>query len=238
MKSDRLHVLALCFAVVGTAAAQGPAAMPAPEANLLTLSASATVEVPRDVLAITFSTRREAPEAAAVQSQLMQALEPALAEARKVARSDAVQVSSGNFSVMPRYAPKGEITRWVGTVELRVEGRDVETLTRLVGRIQTLSVANVAYSLSREARDKVQADVSAQAIARFRGQAETYAKAFGFSTYSLREVQLNTNDSPNPPMPVFRAVRADAAMAAEAALPVEAGRASVSTTVSGTVRMQ
>jgi predicted secreted protein len=168
----------------------------------------------------------------------MQALEPALAEARKVARPDAVEVSTGNFSVMPRYAPKGEIARWAGTVELRVEGRDVETLTRLVGRIQTLSVAHVAYSLSREARERVQADVSAQAIARFRGQAETYAKAFGFSTYSLREVQLNTNESPNPPVPVFRAARADATMAAEAALPVVAGRASVSTTVSGTVRMQ
>ncbi len=233
-----LPAFALCCAVVGTSSAQVPATMPASEANLLTLSVSATVEVPHDVLAITFATQREAPDAATVQSQLMQALEPALAEARKVARPDAVEVSTGNFSVMPRYAPKGEVTRWAGTVELRVEGRDVATLTRLVGRIQTLSVAHVAYSLSREARDKVQADVSAQAIARFRSQAQAHAKAFGFGAYTLREVQLNTNESPNPPMPMFRAARADAAMTAEAALPVEAGRASVSTTVSGTVRMQ
>jgi predicted secreted protein len=208
------------------------------EANLLTLSASATVEVTRDVLGITFSTQREGPDAASVQSQLMLALEPALAEARKSARPGAVEVSTGNFSVMPRYAPNGGVTQWQGTVELRVEGSDVEALTRLVGRIKTLSVARVGYSLSREAREKVQADVSSQAIARFRGQAEAYARAFGFSAYTLRAVELHTNEASNPPMPMFRAARAGAAMSAEEALPVEAGKASVSTTVSGTVQMK
>lgn len=206
--------------------------------NLLTLSATASVEVIRDVLGLVFSTQREGADAAAVQSQLVQALEPALAEARKLAKPGQVEVSTGNFSVFPRYAPKGGVTQWQGTVELRVEGRDIDALTRLVPRITTLSVARVGYSLSREARDKVQADVAAQAIARFRSQAEAYAKAFGFTAVTLRSVEVNSQDNANPPMPMFRAVRADAAMAAEEALPVEAGKASVSTTVSGTVQMK
>jgi len=206
--------------------------------NLLTLSASASVEVTRDVLGLVFSTQREGADAAAVQSQLVQALEPALAEARKLAKPGQVEVSTGNFSVFPRYAPKGGITQWQGTVELRVEGRDIDALTRLVPRITTLSVARVGYSLSREARDKVQADVAAQAIARFRSQAEAYAKAFGFTAVTLRSVEISSHDSANPPMPVFRAARAGGAMAADEALPVEAGNASVSTTVNGTVQMK
>jgi len=206
--------------------------------NLLSLSASATVEVTRDVLELVFSTQRDAADAATVQAQLMQALEPALAEARRLARPGQVEVSTGNFSVYPRYAPKGGVTQWQGTVELRVEGRDVDALTRLVPRITTLSVARVGYSLSREAREKVQSEVSGQAIARFRSQAEAYARAFGFSVVTLRSVEVHSQDSAHPPVPVMRAARAGAAMAAEEALPVEAGKASVSTTVSGTVQMK
>jgi len=238
MKPACLYVLALCSAVVGTSAAQVQTPMPAPEANLLTLSASASVEVTRDVLGLVFSTQREGADAAAVQSQLVQALEPALAEARKLAKPGQVEVSTGNFSVFPRYAPKGGITQWQGSVELRVEGRDIDALTRLVPRITTLNVARVGYSLSREAREKVQADVAAQAIARFRSQAEAYAKAFGFTAVTLRSVEISSHDSANPPMPVFRAARAGGAMAADEALPVEAGNASVSTTVNGTVQMK
>ena len=171
----------MCLALaVLPASAEAP---PAAHTNQLTLSATASIDVTRDLLAITFSTQREGADAAAVQSQLAQALEPALAEARKIARPGQVEVSSGNFAVFPRYAPKGGATTWQGTAELRVEGRDVDSITRLVGRIQTMSVARVGYSLSREARDKVQAEVSAQAIARFRSQAEAYARAFGFGCH-------------------------------------------------------
>jgi predicted secreted protein len=173
-----IAVSALCLVLatpLALADAQGPLA------NQLSLSASASAEVTNDVLVITFSTQREAHEASTVQTQLTQALNAALTEARKAAQPGQVDISTGSFSVQPRYAPKGETMKWQGTAELRAEGKDFDALTRLVGRIQTLSVAHVGYRLSREARDKVQAEVSAQAIARFRGQAETYAKAFGFS---------------------------------------------------------
>jgi len=65
------------------APASGPAsAMPQ---GVVNLSASASVDVARDLLSITFSTTREGSDAAAVQSQLKQALDAALAEARKAA---------------------------------------------------------------------------------------------------------------------------------------------------------
>lgn len=227
-----LFVLPLCAAL----AALPAQAQPAVVANQLSLSASATAEAVNDLLIITFSTQREAPEAAAVQAQLTQALEAALAEARKAARPGQVDISTGNFSVQPRYGAKGETTKWQGTVELRAEGRDFDALTRLVGRIQSLSVAQVGYRLSREAREKVEGEVSAQAIARFRSQAEAHAKAFGFGSVSLRAVELSTNAS-GPPLPRFRAAAADMAMASAAPLPVAAGTSEVTVVVSGSVQM-
>ena len=48
------------------------------------------------------TTTREGQDAATVQSQLKQALDAALAEARKAARPGQVEVQTGNFSLYPR----------------------------------------------------------------------------------------------------------------------------------------
>lgn len=224
-------------AALATAALQGAWAqtLPAPQ-NLMSLSATATAEVTMDLLSITFSTTCEGSDAAAVQTQLKQALDAALAEARRVAKPGQVDVRTGNLSLYPRYAPKGGINGWQGTVQLVVEGRDMPAISQLAGRITTLTIARVGQGLSREAREKVEADTTAQAIARFRDRAQQQSQLFGFSGYQIREVQIGTNE-PQQPMPV-QAMRAQAmASPAADALPVEAGKATVSTTVSGSVQM-
>jgi predicted secreted protein len=230
-----LHAMALVGLAWAALNAQADTAPPV--ANQLSLSASASTEVTNDILVITFSTQREGVDPAAVQAHLTQAVNAALAEARKAAQPGQVEVSTGSFSVQPRYAPKGEAMKWQGVAELRAEGKDFDALTRLVGRIQTLSVASVGYRLSREARDKVQGEVSAQAIARFRSQAEAHAKAFGFGGVTLRAVEVSTGEAFAPPMPRFRVASAEMASAAPP-LPVEAGKSSVTATVSGSVQMK
>ena len=228
-----IALLAVTAFVAGTAAAQAPA--PQPE-HVVNLNASASVEVTKDILAIAFTTTREGADAQSVQSQLKQALDAALAEAKKVQKPGQIDVRTGNFSLHPRYAPKGgAITGWQGTAELIVEGRDMPGIAQLAGRIQSLSIARVSQTLSREAREKVEAEVAAQAVARFRAQATALARAFGYAGYVLREVSVGTH-TPQPPMPVMRAQAMDAAVAS-APLPVEAGQGTVSANVSGSVTL-
>jgi predicted secreted protein len=226
----------LLVALLG-AAGLAAAAEPAPPHGAVGLSASASVEVPRDLLSITFSTTREGPDAAAVQSQLKQALDAALAEARKAVRPGQLDVQTGNFSIYPRTAPKGGISGWQGTAELVVEGRDLPAIAQLTGRIGTLTVARVAYGLSREAREQAEAEVASQAIARYRAKAADYARQFGHSSYAIREVNVNSNEPPPLPRPYAMQGRAMAASVDEA-LPVEAGKAAVTVTVSGTIQLQ
>jgi predicted secreted protein len=95
----------------------------------------------------------------------------------------------------------------------------------------------VGFSLSREAREKVEADVAAQAIARFRARADTVARQFGFSGYTVREVTVNGNETVQGVVPMMRA-RAASAMSLDEALPVEAGKAGVTAVVSGSVQMR
>ncbi|MDG0852388.1 SIMPL domain-containing protein [Roseateles puraquae] len=200
----------------------------------LTLSASASAEVTRDVLGVTFSTSREGADAGSVQTALKQALDAALAEARKVAKPGQVELQTGSFSLYPRNDPKtGKLNGWQGSAELIVEGRDAATIAQLTGRITSLTIARVGYSLSREAREKAEADITAQAISRYRTKAGDYARQFGYGSYVLGDVSISSDEAgPQRPM-MMKAMRAG--MGADEALPTEAGKATVTVSVSGSV---
>jgi predicted secreted protein len=228
----RLVTVALLLGSGGIAHALEPAAVQ----GVVNLSASASAEVPRDVLSVTLNATRDGADAAAVQSALKQALDAALAEARKAAKPGQVDVQTGNFSLFPRYGKQNVITGWQGNAELVVEGRDMSAIAALTGRITTMTIARVGYNLSRESRERLEGELAAQAIARYRAKAADYAKQFGYSGFALREVNVASGEPSFPP-PVPR-MRAMAASSADEALPVEPGKGTVSVTVSGSVQMK
>ena len=204
--------------------------------NVAQLSASAVVEVQQDLLSISMSTARDGADAATVQNNLKLALEAALAEARKTAQPGLMDVRTGNFSLYPRYGKDGKINGWQGNTELVLEGRDFARITAAAGKIQTLSMGQVNFALSREARARVEGDAQAQAIERFKAKALEVSKGFGFSAYTLREVSINTNDQ-GPVRPRMMAMEAKAATT-DSPIPVEAGKSTVLVNVSGSVQMR
>jgi predicted secreted protein len=208
-----------------------------PPQNVLSLSASASTEVPNDTLTVLLSARREGADAQQVQQGLKQALDAALAEARKAARPGQVEVRTGNFALYPRHAPKGGVSGWQGTAELVLEGRDIATIAQLAGKLPTMTVQQMAWSLSKEAREKLEAEVTAQAIGRFRARAAEMSRQFGFAGYTMREVNVSGGDA--APVPMQQRMRA--AMVTDAGapegVPVEPGKGTVAVSVNGTVQM-
>lgn len=233
----RLHRSALAATLV--AAPLWGVAQPAqpPVEGVLSLSASATVEVPQDWMTLTLSAQREGADAAAVQTQLKQAVDAALAEARRVARPGQVELQTGGFNVHPRYNNKGQTNGWQGRTELIVQGRDMAAIAQLSGKITSMTIAGVGYGLSREAREKVESEVSAQAVARFRAKAGELARQFGYASHVIREVNVGT-DASTPPQPYAKAAMLARAEAADMPLPTEPGKGMVTATVSGSVQMK
>ena len=87
------------------------------------------------MLGVSFSTTREGTDAASVQAGLKQALDAALAEARKVAKPGQVDVQTGSFALYPRNDPRtGKLNGWQGSAELIVEGRDASAIAQQLGR--------------------------------------------------------------------------------------------------------
>lgn len=207
-----------------------------PLKNVAQLSASGSVEVQQDLLSISMTTSRDGPDAGTVQTQLKQALDAALTQARQAALPGLMDVRTGNFSLYPRYGKDGKINGWQGLTELVLEGKDFPRITGTAGKIQSLTLGSVSFALSREQRAKVEGEAQAQAIERFKARAGEISSAFGFGGYALREVSINANDQGFTPRPRMVAMSAKSDMA-ESAVPVEAGKSTVLVNVSGSVQM-
>ncbi len=204
--------------------------------NVAQLSASGSVEVQQDLLSISMTTTRDGSDAAAVQAQLKQALDTALAQARQAAVPGQMDIRTGNFSLYPRYGKDGKINGWQGSTELVLEGKDFPRITSTAGKIQSLTLGNVSFALSREQRAKVEGEAQTQAIERFKAKAVEIARNFGFASYTLREVSINANDQGPIPRPRMMTMSARSDMG-EAPIPVEAGKSTVLVNVSGSVQM-
>ncbi len=205
--------------------------------NVAQLSASGAVEVQQDVLAISMSTTRDGTDAGLVQAQLKQALDAALAQARPAVVPGQLDVRTGNFSLYPRYGKDGKINGWQGSTELVLEGKDFSRITTTAGKIQSLTLGNVGFSLSREQRARVEGEAQSQAIERFKARAADISRSFGFSSYTLREVSVSSNDQGPVPRPRMMAMQAKAEMA-DAPVSVEAGKSTVTVNINGSVQMR
>lgn len=201
------------------------------------LSASASVQVPQDLLTMTLATVREGADAQTVQTQVKTALDSALNTAKADAKPGLMDVRTGRFALNPRYGRDGKLSGWQGTAELVLEGRDFAHIGTTAGKLVTLTVSSAQFGLTPDNLRQAQSQAQVQAIADFRQNASGIAKGFGFTDYTLGEVQVSA-DAPNTPMrPRMMAVSA-MAMSADSAVPAEAGVSSVTVTVSGSVQLK
>jgi len=208
---------------------------PAQVTQLVTLSASASMQVPQDVLTLSLTTQREGVEAQTVQSQLKAALDAALTLAKREVQSSELEVHTGHFGLLPRYDRNGKLTGWQGSAELVLRGSDFARLGEVAGRLNTLTVANVSFGLTPQQRQNAQSQAQGQAIAQFRQRASAIAESFGFKSYTLIEAQVGSDDAEGLRPP--RMAMSARSLAADAPVPLEAGVSTVSVTVSGSVQL-
>jgi predicted secreted protein len=205
----------------------------APPSGVLSLSADQSIDVPEDVVRITLFHEQEGSDPAS----LTKALKERAAEALSQARGDSkVTVQTGAFTVYPSTDRDGKISAWRGRTEAILESTDFAAASKLAGKLAgTMQVANVAFSLSPEARRDAEQKLTARAIATFRQQAQTATQAFGYANYSIREVRINRRGAILPRPVTMRAMAADTPNTAP--VPIEGGKSTVTIDVAGSVQM-
>jgi predicted secreted protein len=216
-------------------------AMPAPALNkdVLSLDASAAVEVIPDTAYVTLAAEASGADAGAITRDVQQIINAGLTQAK--ATKD-VEARTGGFNTQQRWNNKGTRDGWTVRAELVLKSKDFATLGTLAGKLaqQKLMIANTGFEMSRAQREREEAALIESAVNAFKTKATAAAKAFGFSGYTLREVNLGSIGGDIRPQPKFAMARAavmDAAPAPEA-MSIEGGKSTLTLSVNGSVVMQ
>ena len=227
------HVTRLMLAACCLLAAASAVALDAPRYNNIELQAEAQREVQNDLLNATlFIELNDASPAA-----LANAVNKSVNDALRIARDyKSVRVRSGNNQTMPVYAKGNVLQGWRGRAEIRLESRDFEAASALIGKLQAgMQLGGLNFSVSPEARRSAENELIAEAITAFKARAEIIKTALGGRGYKLQ--RLNVAQGYNGPQPRL-AMAAHGAMSADVAAPnLEAGVSMLTVNANGAIEV-
>jgi predicted secreted protein len=227
----RLSALALAGALAIAAAASvaragdGGLQLPPAGHTLVNLSASERTTLPQDLLTAALRIEARGAEPRKVQDDINKAMTKALALAKTV---PTVKTSTGGYQVYEQRLERN-VRVWQGQQTVQLESKDSAALLDLAGKLQGagFAVSGLNWSLSPERAESVRDELLVKALGNLKAKAALVARTLGKSGYELTDVNL---DGAPQPVPMYRAVRMEMAMAADGAVaaPVaEAGETEV-----------
>ena len=222
--------LALVAATSVARAGDGGLQLPPAGHTLVNLSASERMTLPQDLLSASLRIEARGAEPRKVQDDINKAMAKALALAKA---APTVKTSTGGYQVYEQRLERN-VRVWQGQQTVQLESKDSAALLELAGKLQGagFAVSGLNWSLSPERAESVRDELMVKALGNLKAKAALVARTLGKSGYELTDVNL---DGAPQPVPMYRAVRMEMAMAADGAVapPVaEAGETEVSVGVS------
>ncbi|MGD2168010.1 MAG: SIMPL domain-containing protein [Gammaproteobacteria bacterium] len=230
---SRNSTVIFALAVVsGSFCAGASRAQPAVVYDQVDLSATAEREIENDELvAVVYAqaqAERQAEAANTVNEDIRWALD--LAESARGVTSQTLRYNS-----YPVYGNNQRIIAWQARQSLRLESRDSDRLSELLGELQErVAIESVNYQVSREAREAADDELIEAALQSFNRRATLVAEALGRSGFRIVRININTGGVVAPIAFRTRAMVAEADVAQPT---LEAGTQTVSVDVSGTIEL-
>jgi predicted secreted protein len=210
------------------------AAETAPRYNTVELQADAQREVQNDLVNATLYVELND----ASPSALASALNKRVNEALRVAKEHkGVRVRSGANQAHPVYTRGNVLQGWRGRAEIRIESKDFEAASALIGKLQSgMQLGGMHFSVSPEARRAVETELITEAIAAFKARADVVRTALGGKGYRLERLSVASGHP--PPRPLY-AMQQRAVAAAEVTAPdFEGGVSQITVTARGTIEVE
>jgi predicted secreted protein len=224
----RLILAASLWAFAGAQAAE-PAA---PRYNTVEFQADVLREVQNDLLNATLYVELNDASPAVVADRVNKSLNESLRVAREF---KGVTARSGNSRTYPVYTRGNVLQGWRGRAEIRVESKDFEAASRLIGRLQAdMQLAGMHFSVSPETRRAVESELIAEAIAAFKARAGIVQSALAGAGYKLQRLSISTgHDTPQPRFAIARAAAASEVTAPD----LEGGMSQITVTARGAIEV-
>jgi len=193
-----LFFVALLFAPLGQAQAssssQDPNAHSTTNAPVVNLQAEARVEVPQDTVQFVLFVQKEGDDQQTITQEVNQVLNQALEQAQQLAKDHEIQITTGSFSVSPRYGDNGKIASWQARAELNLESKEIDQTAELAGQLSDLlSIARVNFSLSQAERARQEEALTKDAIKAFEQRAQLMSESLSYDYYRLKELFIDSS---------------------------------------------
>lgn len=236
MRLTRFCHILLMAGCTGLAAGASAQDRPAP-LDVLELSATASSEVPADTAVVTLSVVREGSDVSALTQDADGVLGHALNEAKA---TPSITASSGGFSTQP-HNDKGSAVSWTVHGDLILKSHDFAALGKLVGHLTSsaggMQITSSTFEVSSELRQNEESDLIARAINAYKAKANTASKALGYSSWTIRQINVAPLSTGGGPHPMF-AARSNSFSSSSTPMALEAGRVTLEVSVSGSVQMR
>ena len=197
------------------------------------LSASAEREIENDELVAVVYAQAQSQKQAEAASDVNEAIRWALdvAESARGVTAQTLQYNS-----FPVYGNNQRITGWQARQSLRLESRDSDRLSELLGELQArVAIESVNYQVSRDAREAADDELIEEALRSFNRRASLVAEELGRSGFRIVRININTGGGRVAPVAFrSRGMMAEADVAQPA---LEAGTQTVSVNISGTIEV-
>lgn len=208
-----------------------------PEIGRVALQGQATLEVDNDTMHATLYVEDEDANPVRLADNVNKIVAEAVKTAKAVSQ---VTTRTGGYQTYPVY-DKTRIVRWRARSELLLKSGDFKVLSDLVGKLQsTLKLGGIYFSVSPEARKKVEDELTTAAIEDFKRRAELIAQSFGARGYKVKDATVNADGGIGPmPKQMIMGLRGGPAAADSVQAPtVEAGTSRIAVNVNGTILLE
>jgi len=196
---------------------------------VVTITASASTEVPNDRMLAMLRAETDSTDAAQAANIVNQRMARALSQAKAASGVDAKTTGYNSYQISEPNRP----LRWRVSQSLALESSDFVALSALVSKLQGadgLLLSGLSFTVSPAARHAAEDALTTQAIRGWQQRAQNAARAFGAGDFRTGRVTIQTNDYGRP-QPMFKA--GGVAATAVAPVTVEGGTSEVMVTVSG-----
>lgn len=230
----RLRVTIVSLALAALAQAVPVLAEQAParaQVLIIDLSAQARQLAANDLALATVYIELQAASPAAVAKEANAAIGRALQTAKAYPM---VKTKSTGTTSWPVYDKDGRrITAWRMRSELKLESRQVEEISVLLGRLQEqdVSIGQVVLEPAPQTRQQAENAATLAAIQAFEAKAKLIAQAMNKS-YRVRQMSINAGQPEGGP-PMMRMKT----LAADAGAPMEAGESAITVLITGQIEL-
>lgn len=199
----------------------------------ISLSASASKEVPQDELRVTLYAFSESDDPQATADEVSERIHKALA----ILNSEkAVSTQTGSFSTHPVYQ-KQQVIGWRSRQSLDVKSNKPRLLSKLINRLQNyVLIENIRYDVSEQTRRLVENQLIDQAVQNFLHRARLVTTSLRREQYRLVDMNISTTH-PGPRMLRARTMASheDAAGSPPA---IQAGKQLIQVNINGKIELQ